>query len=348
MIIARKSKQGTRYAVTVYNAATGKKEWIGTFPTRAAARTAEAEALLRMKGSKRWKASEFADYWIATYERKVKPSTAHTARQALKRFKAVFKDLPLDAITNVAASEFAAKHNASVPPITTMFNAAIRMQAVEHNPFAGLHVRGSGRRRKKPLTVDQVDELVSLARAMFGENQASCVKFMAYSGLRPGEVFALDGEHIDFKHDLIIVERRLYRGEFDLPKNNTTGAVALTPPARQAVERIGVSPGKPVFRGVTGKNRLTQASFGYWFRQVTLKAGLDVSGHDLRHFCGYYLHNVLGLPDRVVAEQLRHRDGGKLVRELYGHGDVGALDEIRAAFTSNVVPFRKRRAAGDG
>ena len=66
--------------------------------------------------------------------------------------------------------------------------------------------------------------------------------------------------------------------------------------------------------------------------------------HQLKHFAGHYLYVTLGLPDRVVAEQLGHRDGGKLVRELYGHADVGAVEEIDRAFESKVVPLR--RAAG--
>jgi hypothetical protein len=38
-----------------------------------------------------------------------------------------------------------------------------------------------------------------------------------------------------------------------------------------------------------------------------------------RHYFAWYLLNVLELPDHVVATQLRHQDGGTLVRELYGH-----------------------------
>jgi hypothetical protein len=37
-----------------------------------------------------------------------------------------------------------------------------------------------------------------------------------------------------------------------------------------------------------------------------------------RHYFAWYLLNVLELPDHVVASQLRHTDGGTLVRELYG------------------------------
>jgi hypothetical protein len=38
-----------------------------------------------------------------------------------------------------------------------------------------------------------------------------------------------------------------------------------------------------------------------------------------RHYFAWYLLNMLELPDHVVAAQLRHSDGGTLVRELYGH-----------------------------
>lgn len=52
-----------------------------------------------------------------------------------------------------------------------------------------------------------------------------------------------------------------------------------------------------------------------------------------RHYFAWYLLNVAELPDHVVAAQLRHDDGGTLVRELYGHPDAAlARERIRAAF----------------
>ena len=40
------------------------------------------------------------------------------------------------------------------------------------------------------------------------------------------------------------------------------------------------------------------------------------------------MHVKLRMPERLVAVQLGHTDGGKLVHELYGHGDHGTLAEI--------------------
>ena len=63
--------------------------------------------------------------------------------------------------------------------------------------------------------------------------------------------------------------------------------------------------------------RLSQSSLAYYWRGTEGAFGRKVALHELKHFAGHYLYVILGLPDRVVAEQLGHRDGGKLVRELW-------------------------------
>jgi len=49
------------------------------------------------------------------------------------------------------------------------------------------------------------------------------------------------------------------------------------------------------------------------------------------------------LPSRVVGAQLG--DTPRMIEDLYGHGDVGALDEIDRAIGDNVVTLR--RASGE-
>jgi hypothetical protein len=59
-----------------------------------------------------------------------------------------------------------------------------------------------------------------------------------------------------------------------------------------------------------------------------------------RHFYGWYALNVVELPPHVIALQLGHTDGGRLVRELYGHPDSAlARDRTREAFRS-VAPVK--------
>lgn len=54
-----------------------------------------------------------------------------------------------------------------------------------------------------------------------------------------------------------------------------------------------------------------------------------------RHYFGYYALNVLDLEPSVIAVQLGHRDGGRLVEELYGHRDKRkSLAKIRRGLGS--------------
>ena len=60
-----------------------------------------------------------------------------------------------------------------------------------------------------------------------------------------------------------------------------------------------------------------------------------------KHYCVHYMHATLGLPPRVIAEQMGWTLAGVLkLLAVYGHGDVGALDEIDRAFSATVSPLR--------
>jgi len=64
--------------------------------------------------------------------------------------------------------------------------------------------------------------------------------------------------------------------------------------------------------------------------------------YELRHFGASYMLNELELEPWVIAEQLRHTDGGRLVLELYGHPDRNkAIDRMRRAYAEpTVTPIR--------
>jgi len=60
-----------------------------------------------------------------------------------------------------------------------------------------------------------------------------------------------------------------------------------------------------------------------------------LDSYELRHFGASYMLNVLALEPWVIAERLRHSDGGALVLELYGHPDrTEAIRRIRRAYTN--------------
>jgi integrase len=336
MILRRKTRAGkVRYGVRIDRG--GEQVWIGTFATIAEARQAEAKARLERKTS-RMSCDRVAEFWLEGYRDRVKASTYSTAEAALKGFVENFHRIPLSRLDAITAERWARRNAWRVPTVITMMNAAVETGLIERNPFKGLSHRGAGRRHITPLTAEEVDELAGIAHRLHGQTVSSFVIFAAYTGMRVGEVFALQWPDIDFSRNRIRINRRLYRGELDLPKSNRRREVVLPPPARDALLPLDRSTAW-IFTGKRG-GRLSQSTVAYYWRAIEGAFGRKVTPHELRHFAGHYLYVTLGLPDRVVAEQLAHNDGGKLVRELYGHGDVGALEEIDRAFATNVVPLR--------
>ncbi len=139
-----------------------------------------------------------------------------------------------------------------------------------------------------------------------------------------------------------MVRRRVYRGNVDLPKSNKVREIVLLPEARDALLTVQGRTGR-IYHAKRGGN-MSHSTLAYYWSAISAVYG-HVEPHELKHFAGHHLYVTVGLPDRVVAVQLGHNDGGKLVCELYGHGDVGALEEIDRAIGANVVPLR--RAVGE-
>jgi integrase len=344
MILRRKTRAGkVRYGVRVDRA--GKQAWIGTFATIAEARKAEAKARLDRRSSP-MSCDRFAEFWLEGYRERRKASSYDTAAAALRGFVDDFRGIPLARVDSITAERWARSNGWRIPVVITMMNTAVEADLIERNPFKGLSHKGPGRRHATPLTVDDVDRMAAAARRLHGQVISSFVIFTAYTGMRVGEVFALQWPDIDFNRNRVTVARRVYRGQLDLPKSNRRREIVLPPPARDALLPLDRS-SDWIFTGKRG-GRMSQSGLAYYWRGIEGAFGRKVTPHELKHFAGHYLYVTLGLPDRVVAEQLGHRDGGKLVRELYGHGDVGALEEIDRAFESNVIPLRKAAGQSQG
>lgn len=340
MIRKRKSSSGkVRYGVQIRQG--DKKLWLGTFDTIADARHVEAQARLGRRG-RQMRSDEFARFWLEGYRERVKASTFDTAETALKGFIEDFRDVPLARLDPITAEKWARPNRWRVPIVVTLLNAAVDAGLIERNPFARLSHKGEGRKRIVPLTGPELDELADAALTVhgsYGPMMRSLLLFLAYTGMRPGEAFALEWSDLDFNRMRIRIERRIYKGSVDLPKSNRARLIVLPPPGRDALLGLSREGSSLVFRAKRG-GKLSQATLsGYW-APVVAAFGRKLTPYELRHFAAHYLYVQLGLPARVVAVQLGH-DGPKLVEQLYGHGDVGALEEIDQAFGANVVPLRR-------
>jgi integrase len=109
----------------------------------------------------------------------------------------------------------------------------------------------------------------------------------------------------------------------------------LTEPARDRLLSLSRE-SEFCFTTLRGSHYRPSSRSHHWYR-VRCSAGLGDLDFYLctRYAFATYALNVLGLSDHVIATQLGHRDGGKLVRTLYGHADTAlARERVREAFRS--------------
>lgn len=320
----------------------------------------------------------FATRWPDDYRRGKKgrlraESTAEHNRERVKAFGTAHAGRPLRSISRGEARAWANAHPGTVPALRAMFNDALDDGLCDLNPFAKLGLdQSKGREDIVVLTQEELDELARLARRMHGENFGpeveALILWAAYTCMRPGETFAarfsrLDGDTYDL--------RRAFNstlGRETKPKHNSTGLIYVPEPAQRAVldnpRRLGDD---LMFRSKRGRQFRQESLHRVWApvrdaftaelpdtHHLRERLAVDpedrLDFYELRHFGASYMLNVLEIEPWVIAEQLRHSDGGALVLELYGHPDRReAIRRIRRAFTGgNVRGLRGIQGRGSG
>ncbi|HEY6653226.1 MAG TPA: tyrosine-type recombinase/integrase [Solirubrobacterales bacterium] len=299
MIRKKRTRSGKlRYSPRVHVGG-GRYQMLGTFDTEREAKTAEAKWTLKQGGGSNQRGGQFADFYLEGYAARVKASTFGTAQTAINRWREQFETRRLSTIDATEAEQWARENGWAAPAVVTMLNDAVRKGLIDRNPFKGLSKRGPGRRYLDPLTVDQVEELATIAEQHHGFG--AFVRFTAYSGMRVGEVCGLEWGDVDFDRMRIMVRRRVYRGQVDLPKSGRVREIRLFPEARDALLAVPRK-GDRIFRAKRGSD-LTASTLAYYWQAISAVFG-PVDPHELRHFAGHHLYVTMGLPSRVVGAQL--------------------------------------------
>lgn len=322
-------------------------QWVGRFDTRRERDDAVAEARIGLKcgGSALLPTcDEYAARYLSDYEGRHKASSTATQRDRLARFRKHFAGRSLD-IPRAEAKEWAMENPGVIPAVVSLYNHAIDEDdlPLERNPFRKLSHRGPGRSKEAPPTEDEFQKLLDGCAAL-GKHATimrAMTLFSAFTLMRPGELYELEWADIDFDAMRIAKKRRLYRGEVDEPKTGPR-TIALTPPARDAI--IGLHrEDRLVFHSKTGKRMAQSTLSGYWGK-VQVKADLSFDFyHATKHYGVHYMWTKLGMSRRAIAAQAGWETSTvDAMLAIYGHGEVGALDEVDAAFAGadNVVRLK--------
>jgi integrase len=290
---------------------------------------------------------EYVDRFCADYKRRNKYSSYVSTVERLKRFRDDFADQPLD-ISRTDAKDWAAGEgkwagkkpvrSGALQSVVTLYNHAIDEDdlPLERNPFRKLGRRTRGRADEAPPTEAEFEALLDACSALgeYGETMRALMLFAAFTLMRPSELYMLEWTDIDFDAMRVRKRQRLFRGNVDEPKYGEA-TIALTRPARDAI--LGLPrDGRFVFRSITGKRMSQSGLSGYWGK-VKVRAGLDFDFyHATKHYGVHFMWTKLNLPRRAIAAQA----GWSLstidkMLAIYGHGEVGALEEVDAAFAND-------------
>jgi integrase len=327
-----------RYRAQVYDASTGKLLSVskvlggpGTFRTKTEAKQAREEARRRLqRGLSAVTVGEFHRRWTTDplFARPKESTNIHN-RERTNAFAERYGTLALDHVGDAVVAEWLAggKRNGTVPALRAMFNDAISAKAgrlIERNPFAGLGLhRTKGNRHRQPPTQAGMERLVALARELTPPSFAAYLEFAMVEGPRPGELDALRWDRIRWDDDEVgIVEQwNVKTRTFTEPKYGPY-TIALVARGRDVLVRMKRDSAESPFVFTTlRRNHYRPTSRVHHWNRVRAAAGLGNTSLYLatRHYWGWYALNVLELEPHVIAEQLGHRDGGRLVIELYGH-----------------------------
>lgn len=315
-----------------------------TYATREAATAAENEARQLLLGNARlgvtvgqwWTEWTTDPLWARPSE-----STNIHYRERTEKFARAHWDIALRRIgdDHVSAWLKGGANRGTLDKLRLMFNDAASAPAgrlVDRNPFANLRLPSSrGRKDVQPPNEAEMARFIAVADELTPPSFAAYLDVAVHTGIRPGELDALRWSKIDLQAETILVDEKWCPKTrvINAPKHHHVRTIALTEPARERLLRLPRE-SEFVFVTLNGTHYKPTSRIYHWNR---VRAAAGYGNTDLytvtRHFFGWYALNILGLPDHVIASQLGHRDGGKLVRTTYGHPDARiAREKVRDAY----------------
>jgi integrase len=326
-------------------------EYVGRFAKKKERNAAVAKARAargNASGSEIPLCDEYVDRYLADYGRRNRESSHDIASERLARFRKDFAgrrlDIPRAELKDWMNGEVSWSHREPVPKgyrpaIVTLYNHAIDEDDIplERNPARKLGQRTKSKRSQTPPPTEAEFQLLLDSCSVLGDyapRMRELMLFAAYELMRPSELYALEESKIDFRRMRVLKDARVYKGKVDAPKTGVV-LVPLTPPARDAIANRPRNDQGLVFLSKEDK-RLSQATLsGYW-AQVKAAAGLDFDFyHATKHYGVHYMWSEpeLEMSPRAIAALAGWKVSTVIeMLETYGHGDVGALEEVDAAF----------------
>jgi integrase len=222
--------------------------------------------------------------------------------------------------------------------VVAVFRAAVRDRVVTTSPC--VDIRKPAKPPASTLEVLSGDQVFALATAV-PERYRALVLAGAGTGLRPGELFGLTVDRVDFLRRSIRVDRQLarVRGQgVALSPPKTPASYRMVPLAAAVADVLASDLSKWPAQNEPGliftnerRAPIQQHPFAVVFEGAARRAGLPewATPHDLRHYFASVLIRS-GASVKVVQARLGH-SSAKTTLDVYGHLFADEEDRTRAA-----------------
>lgn len=245
-----------------------------------------------------------------------------------------------------------AKRRFAIAVLRSALNKAVKLRLIPYNPCAVLDKPRAITKEVTPLEPEKCHELFEACQS---HRLGDMIVLAALTGLRKGELFALDWNAVNLTEGVLVVRRTLQELNGLTLKEPKTSAgkrvVSLDPEAVDALRKRlqkakdeGFAPDAvpivfPNSRG--GHMRNSNFDRNVWY-PIRKAAGIPDSFvfHDLRHTQAS-LMLAAGVDLKVIQKRLGHRDF-KTTADTYSHLLQGAQDEAVAKMSAMM---RKRAPA---
>ncbi len=257
-----------------------------------------------------------ADKWWEEAEPNLARQSVKTYRPALKRAKEKFGDTPMQSIMprdiesllkKMASSGYAKKTISNQKlVISLVFNYAVIENDIQINPCSSVSVPLQTKKATRTAASEKDENII---KSLEGKWIFPYIALM--SGLRKGEILALQWKDIDFENNVISVTKSVgHEGDQPYIKEPKTEAgnriVPLLAPLK--AELLKISPRIPdkFIVSDTGDKPLTNRRYITLYDEFKRETGITCTAHQLRHSFATIAFES-GLDAKTVQEIIGHK-----------------------------------------
>ena len=344
-------KKRNRYYV-VYRNPDKKQKWIGGFEKKAEAQTARTRILGEIQTGAYFETDattfeQFADEWLENRV-SIKGSTWQNYKSYLDlHVKPVLGSIKMSSVdfpavqrlvrslgTKKAQGKAGNLSANTIRKITTMlstlFSAAMKQKLMRTNPAVGLELPKVVKAKIEPSTMEGVRAILEQAPA----DVRLLFQLDALTGLRRGEILALQWRDVDWMNSELVVERAIsraratdgvhkYQQVVGTTKGGRSRRVGLAPMLLEGLRHLRattVDPSEGSFIFTRNGTFIDPEYFSKWIALPLVKSASKGSikrFHDLRHFYASMLI-AQGENPKYIQDQLGHASITTTF-DIYGH-----------------------------